>query len=56
MNNNCQYAGGEYCMCNTCKTVNKAIEDAEKVTKEEVDKIFSDAKEALENAGVSEKE
>lgn len=54
--NDCNYAGGGYCMCNTCKAVKKAMEDAEKITKEEVEKLFNDAKEALENAGVSEKE
>ena len=43
-------------MCNASKAVKKAMEDAEKITKEEVEKLFNDAKEALENAGVSEKE
>lgn len=54
--NNCKYAGGEYCMCSACSAVRKAMEDAEKVTKEEVDRLFNDAKEAIENAGISEKE
>ncbi len=42
-------------MCNTCKAVRKAMEDAEKVTKEEVDQLFNDAKKVLEYVDVSEK-
>ena len=44
---------GGYCMCSTCQAVRKAMEDVEKVTKEEVDRIFSDAEKALENIALS---
>lgn len=53
MNNNCEYAGGGYCMCGTCQAVRKVMEEVEKVTKEEVDRIFSDAEKALENIEIS---
>lgn len=34
-------------MCGTCEAVRKAMEDAEKITKEEVDELFREAKEKL---------
>lgn len=43
-------------MCSTCQAVRKAMEDAEKITKEEVDRIFSDAEKALKNMELFEKE
>lgn len=40
-------------MCGTCQAVRKVMEEVEKVTKEEVDRIFSDAEKALENIEIS---
>lgn len=56
MNNNCEYASGGYCMCSTCQAVRKAMEDAEKITREEVDKLFCDAEKLLEDIKIQEKE
>lgn len=52
MNNNCQYANGAGCLCSACQAARKAMEDAEKVTKEEVDKLFADAEKLLEECKV----
>lgn len=57
MNNGCKYAnisGG--CLCSTCQAVRKAMEDAENITREEVDKILHDAEKALQNIELPEKE
>lgn len=35
-------------MCSTCKAVRKAMEDAEKVPKEEVAKLFREAEKMME--------
>ena len=56
MNNNCEFSEGGYCMCNICQTVQKAMEDAGKVTQEEVDKLFLDAETLLEDIKTPEKE
>lgn len=56
MNNNCKFAGSGYCMCSTCKAVREAMEEAEKITKEEADKLFCDAEKLLKNIEISEKE
>ncbi len=47
MNNNCEYASGGHCMCSTCQAVRKAMEDAEKITKEEVEEVFREAERLL---------
>lgn len=47
MNNNCEYASGESCMCNICQATRKALEDAAKITKEEVDELFREAEKKL---------
>lgn len=56
MNNNCEFAGSECCLCSTCEVVRKAMEDAEKITREEVDKLFCDAEKLLEDIKIQEKE
>lgn len=56
MNNYCKFAGSGYCMCSTCEAVREAMEDAEKITKEDVDKLFCDAEKLLENVEIPEKE
>lgn len=43
-------------MCSTCQAVRKAMEDAEKITKEQVDRIFCDAEKLLEDIKIQEKE
>lgn len=47
MNNNCKYAQGGHCLCSACQAVRKAMEDAEKITKEEVEEVFRDAERLL---------
>lgn len=47
MNNNCEYASGGHCMCDACQAVRKAMEDAEKITKEEVEGVFREAERLL---------
>jgi len=44
----CEYAGGKDCLCGACQLARKALEEAEKITVEEVDEIFRDAEETLE--------
>ena len=47
MNNSCEFFGGGYCMCNTCQAVRKAMEEAEKITGEEIDEIFREAEKIM---------
>lgn len=56
MNNNCEFAGSECCMCSTCQVVRKALEEAEKLTSEELDRLFCDAEKLLEDIKIPEKE
>lgn len=51
MNNSCEFFGGGYCMCNTCHAVRKAMEEAEKITGEEIDEIFREAEEMIKQCG-----
>lgn len=55
MNNSCKFAGGGYCMCSTCQAVREAMEDAEKIPKEEVDKLFREAEEMMKECGGGDK-
>lgn len=48
MNNSCKFAGGGYCMCSTCQAVREAMKDAEKIPKEEIDKLFREAEKMME--------
>lgn len=56
MNNNCEFCGGGYCLCDACRSMQEAIREAEKVSKEEVDKLFQDAEALIEDIKISEKE
>ena len=49
MNNNCEYASDGCCLCNACQAAREAMKEAEKVTKEEVDRLFCDAEKMLED-------
>ena len=49
MNNNCEYASDGCCLCSACQAAREAIEEAEKVTKEDVDRLFCDAEKMLED-------
>lgn len=55
MNNDCEYAGKRYCLCSACQATRKAMEEAEKVTKEEVDELFRDAAKLLDDIKIQEK-
>ncbi len=48
-NNNCEYASDGCCLCSTCQAAREAMKEAEKVTKEEIDKLFCDAEKMLED-------
>ncbi|MCM1245516.1 MAG: hypothetical protein NC293_07725 [Roseburia sp.] len=54
MNNNCEFCGGGYCLCDACRSMQKAIKEAEAVSKEEVDRIFRDAETLIEDIKASE--
>lgn len=54
MNHNCKYAEGGRCLCDACRSMQEAVREAEKVPKEEVDKLFQDAEKLIENIKVSE--
>lgn len=56
MNNNCEFCGGGYCLCDACRSMQEAIREAEKASKEEVDKLFQDAEALIEDIKISEKE
>lgn len=56
MNSSCEFAGGGYCLCDACQAARKALEDAEKITKEEVDRIFCDAEKMFEDMKTQEQE
>ncbi len=56
MNFKCEYAGGEGCLCDACQSVRKAIEDVQKITDEEVDKLFQDAERMLAQMEIQESE
>lgn len=47
MKNECKYFGENGCLCSACQSVRKAMEDAEKISKEEIDKVFAKAEEIL---------
>lgn len=48
-NNNCEYASDGCCLCSACQAAREAMKEAEKVTKEEVDRLFCDAEKMLED-------
>ncbi len=52
----CEYAGGKDCLCGACQLARKAIEEAEKITKEDVDKLFREAEETLKKLRDKESE
>ena len=54
MNKNCQYAGDSYCLCSACQSVRKAIEEAKKVTPNEVEEIFREAEKMIETCGIAQ--
>lgn len=56
MNNNCEFCGGGYCLCDACRSMQEAIRKAENVPKEDVDQLFQDAEALLENMKKPEKE
>ena len=56
MNNNCEYASDGCCLCSVCQTAREAMKEAEKVTKEEVDRLFCDAEKMLEDIIIHERE
>lgn len=56
MSHSCEYAGDSCCLCSACQSVRKAMEEAEKVTKEEVARLFCDAEKLLEDIKIQEKE
>lgn len=56
MNNNCEYASEGCCLCSACHAAREAIKEAEKVTKEEVDRLFCDAEKMLEDIIIQESE
>ncbi len=49
MNNNCEYASDGHCLCDACQAAREIVEEAEKVTKEDVDRLFCDAEKMLED-------
>lgn len=61
MNNNCEFAGGGYCLCSACQSMREMIEYVEgeefknelSMSKEEVKKIFEDAEKCLKGCGQS---
>lgn len=55
MNNNCEFCGGGYCLCDICHSMQEAIKEAEKVPKEEADRLFCDAEILLKNIEIPEK-
>ena len=56
MNNNCEYASDGCCLCSACQAVREAMKEAEKVTKEELDRLFCDAEKMLEDIIIYERE
>ncbi len=56
MNNNCEFVGGGCCLCGACQAARKALEDAEKITKEEVDMLFCDAEKLFKEMKTQEQE
>lgn len=51
MNNNCEFAGGGYCLCSACQAARQALEDAKKVTQEEIEELFREAEKMMEECG-----
>lgn len=45
---------GGRCLCDVCRSMQEAVKEAEKVPKEEVDKLFQDAEKLIEDIKVSE--
>lgn len=56
MNNSCEFARGGCCLCGACQAARKAMEDAEKLTKEDIDMLFCDAEKLFEDMKTQEQE
>ena len=50
----CEYVGKTGCMCDACKSMRKALEEAEKISKQEIEDLFRDAEEKLKKIKMGE--
>ncbi len=48
MDKNCEFAGAGDCLCSACQSMRKALEEAERINPEEIDRAFQEAEKALE--------
>lgn len=48
MDKNCEYASDGCCLCGACQSMRKALEEAERITPEEIDRAFQEAEKAME--------
>ena len=55
MNNNCEFAGSGCCMCSACQSMREALEEAGKITKEEIEALFCEAEEMMKKCGSDNK-
>lgn len=59
MNNACEFSGGGYCLCSSCQSMRKMLEELEKnsadklMSKEEAQKIFTEMEELLQNCNTN---
>ena len=54
MNNNCIFAGDSCCLYDACQAVRKATKEAEKVTPNEVDELFREAKKMMKTCKITQ--
>lgn len=47
MDNNCEYASDGCCLCSACQSMRKALEEAERIPQEEIDRVFQEAEKAI---------
>lgn len=45
---NYDHMGEQYCLCSTCQSMRKDLEETEKLSKEEIDRMFNEAEELME--------
>jgi len=48
MDKNCEFASAGDCLCSACQSMRKALEEAEGITQEEIDRVFQEAEKAME--------
>ena len=44
---NCEFYGKECCLCSACQSMRKAVQEAEQLPKDEIEKVIKEAEDEL---------